>query len=192
MIELLDEQDYNVSDYEGFSINEVDAMYSNAQLDMLVTHKTTNRKTYVKYYLNAKQIRPPHLENIIEDLYMIDNVLTKEDTLIIITEDEPNDRIVTTMKYLYDHDQIFVVIHNIHRLQFNILSHALVPECKVLSDLETEELKTKYNMKEITQLPEISRFDPQALAMSIRPGQVCEFKRKSATAMFYKYYRVCV
>ena len=42
------------------------------------------------------------------------------------------------------------------------------------------------------QLPEISRFDPQALAMCMRPGQVCKFERESSTALFYNYFRICV
>ena len=192
LIELLNHQEYDTTDYEGFSINEIDAMFSNSQLDMLVSHKTNNTKTYLKYYLTAKQIRPPNLDEIIEDLFVIENILTKQDTLIIITEDEPNDTIITKMKYLYDHDGIFVVIHNIHRLQYNILNHKLVPECIILGEPEIEVMKQAYNIINLTQLPEISRFDPQALAISLRPGQVCMFERDSSTAMFYKYYRICV
>ena len=192
ILELLDHQSYNISEYEGFSINEIDAMYSNAQLDMLVSHTADNRKVYVKYYLTAKQIRPQNLDEIIEDLYTIDNVLTKDDTLIIIIEDEPNDTIITKIKYLFDHDGIFVVIHNIHRLQFNILNHKLVPECIILKEPEIDELKQKFNVSKLTQLPEISRFDPQALAICLRPGQVCKFNRESSTAMFYEYYRICI
>jgi DNA-directed RNA polymerase subunit H (RpoH/RPB5) len=185
---------YDVSEYIGFSINEIDAMYSNEQLDMLVTHseKDTPKKAYIKYYLNAKQIRPANLDDIIEDLFTIETVLTKNDTLIIIVDDEPNDTIITKIKYLYDHDGIFVVIHNIKRLQFNILNHKLVPLCEILSEKETEALKIKMSIKTMSQLPEISRFDPQALAICLRPGEVCKFVRDSATAMKNIYYRVCV
>jgi len=189
---LSDNLGYDTTEYEAFSINEIDAMYSNSQLDMLLKQKEGERKVYIKYYLTAKQIRPQNLDDIIEDLFIIENVLTKEDTLVIITEDEPNDTITTKLKYLYDHDGIFVVIHNIRRLQFNILNHKLVPECTILQDKEIEELKKKHNITNPMQLPEISRFDPQALAMCLRPGNICEFKRTSATAMFYNYYRVCV
>ena len=189
---LSDNLGYDTTEYEAFSINEIDAMYSNSQLDMLLKQKEGERKVYIKYYLTAKQIRPQNLDDIIEDLFIIENVLTKEDTLVIITEDEPNDTITTKLKYLYDHDGIFVVIHNIRRLQFNILNHKLVPECTILQDKEIEELKKKHNITNPMQLPEISRFDPQALAMCLRPGNICEFKRSSATAMFYNYYRVCV
>lgn len=189
---LTNDLNYETQDYDGFSINEIDAMYTNSQLDMLVKNKNSERKIYVKYYLTSKQIRPQVLDEIVEDLFLIETVLTKEDTLIIITEDEPNDTITTKMKYLFDHDGIFVVIHNIHRLQYNILNHKLVPKCYILEDKEINDLKNEYNISNLTQLPEISRFDPQALALCIRPGNVCKFIRNSSTAMLYSYYRVCV
>jgi len=196
ILELLDMQDYNVDDYLGFSINEVDAMLANSQLDMLITHKTNGKKVYVKYYFTTKQttrqIKPQTLDDIIEDLYTIEDILTKNDSLIIIIDDEPNDTILNKMRYLYDHDGIFVVIHNIKRLQFNILNHALVPKVEILDESETNEMMKKYNLKDKSQIPEISRFDPQALAICLRPGQICEFNRESVTALDYKYYRVCV
>ena len=196
ILELLDMQDYNVDDYLGFSINEVDAMLANSQLDMLITHKENGKKVYVKYYFTTKQttrqIKPQTLDDIIEDLYTIEDILTKNDSLIIIIDDEPNDTILNKMRYLYDHDGIFVVIHNIKRLQFNILNHALVPKVEILDESATNEMMKKYNLKDKTQIPEISRFDPQALAICLRPGQICEFNRESVTALDYKYYRVCV
>jgi DNA-directed RNA polymerase subunit H (RpoH/RPB5) len=196
ILELLDSQDYGVDDYLGFSINEIDAMLTNSQLDMLVNHKTDGRKAYIKYYFTnkqtTKQIKPQVLDDIIEDLYSIEEILTPKDTLIIIIDDEPNDTILAKMKYLYDHDGIFVVIHNIQRLQFNILKHVLVPDVNILTDAETEDLKKKYSLKTVAQLPEISRFDPQALVIGLRPGQVCRIQRKSITALEYDYFRVCV
>jgi DNA-directed RNA polymerase subunit H (RpoH/RPB5) len=192
LLEQLELLSYNIKDYFDFSINEIDAMNSNNQLDMLLTNENNNRKAYVKYYLTSKQINRANLDNIIEDLYNIDNVLTKDDTLIIIIEDEPNDTIINKVKYLYDHDGIFVIIHNINRLQYNILNHTFVPKCEILGDNQVKELKKKYNIMNSKQLPEISRFDPQSLVMCIRPGDICEFKRESSTALDYNYYRVCV
>ena len=192
ILELLDDLEYETKEDAGFSINEIDSMFVKQQLDLLLTHRTNGKKVYVKYYLDAKQIRPANLDNIIEDLYVIDNVLTNADTLIIITEDEPNDTIVNRLKYLYDHDGKFVVIHSIKRLQFNILNHKLVPMTEIIDAKEIEEMKTKYNMKNVQQLPEISRFDPLALAMCMRPGEICKIYRNSATALSYHYYRICI
>jgi len=198
MLDLLETyQNYNVSDYADFSINEIDAMLSNEQLDMLVQRKSEDsvvkpQKTYIKYYLQSKQIRPQTLDDIIEDLYLVENILTKDDTLIIIIEDEPNDTIIAKLNYLYNTSGIFIVIHNIKRLQFNILQHKLVPNMSILSKKEVEELMQKFNLKSVNQLPEIGRFDPQALALSMRPGDVCQINRDSVTSIEYDYYRVCV
>lgn len=192
ILDQLSYQDYNVNEYNEFSINEIDAMLNSEQLDMLINHNTNNKKIYIKYYFTSKQIKPQTLDDIIEDLFTIENVLSKDDTLIVIIDDEPNDTIISKLKYLYDHDGIFVVIHNIKRLQFNILEHVLVPNCDILEEAEIKELKEKFNVNSVKQLPEISRFDPQALAICLRPGQICRFDRFSATALNYKYYRICI
>uniref|UniRef100_A0A6C0ISG4 RNA polymerase subunit H/Rpb5 C-terminal domain-containing protein n=1 Tax=viral metagenome TaxID=1070528 RepID=A0A6C0ISG4_9ZZZZ len=192
ILELLETQGYDVSEYKEFNINEVDAMNTKNQLDLTFTNKTTNKSVYVKYYLESKQIKPNTLDNIIEDLYEIEGILTKNDTLIIITEDEPNDTIINKIKFLFNKDGIFVVIHNIQRLQFNILEHQLVPKGRIMSDEELSQLKENINITDLSQLPEISRFDPQALAMCIRPGEVCELLRNSVTSVETTYYRACV
>ena len=159
ILKLLEKQGHNISDYSEFSINEIDTMYTNKQLDMLMTNDTDNTKTYVKYYLDAKQIRPQNLDEVIEDLFQVENILTKDDNLVIIIDSEPNDTILARMNYIFNHDGIFVVIHNIGRLQYNILEHKLVPPMRILTDTETSELMKKFNLKNLTQLPEISRFD---------------------------------
>jgi len=191
IIEHLDNLDYDIKDYAEFSINEIDAMNTNNQLDMLVSRED-GQKIYVKYLLNIKQLRKDNLDQLIEDLYDIETVLEKKDTLIIITNEEPNDTITQRIKYVYDHSGIFIVLHYIKRLQFNILKHILVPSAQILKEEELESLKSQYNLKTLMDLPEISRFDPQALALCLRPKQVIKIDRKSDTALEYKYYRVCV
>lgn len=191
LLEILSELKYDINDYKAFNINEVDAMYNNNQLDMILNHND-GRKIFIKYYLKSKQMKKNDLDDIIEDLYQIETILEKKDTLIIITEDEPNETITAKVKYLFDQDNIFIVMHNIKRLQFNILKHTLVPTCSILNQVDTENLKKTYNLKTLSQLPEISRFDPQALAICLRPGEVCKYERKSVTAMNTTYYRICV
>jgi len=192
LIEQLEELQYDVSEHMDFSINEIDAMNNNTQLDFTLKHNKNERKIHVKYYLTSKQINRANLDNIIEDVYHIDNILTKNDTLVLIIEDEPNETTINKIKYLYNRDGIFAVIHNINRLQYNLLNHTLVPKCTILGNSEIDELKKKYNIMDTKQLPEISRFDPQALAKCMRPGQICKFERESSTALFYDYYRICV
>jgi DNA-directed RNA polymerase subunit H (RpoH/RPB5) len=196
ILALMEKQGYNMSEYDGFSTAEVDSMFKHSQLDMLLSNDTTKRKTYIKYYCSpkqtAKQLRPQNLDDIIEDLFSTENMLTKEDTLMIIIEEEPNDSITKRIKYLYDREGIFIVIHNIKRLQFNILNHTRVPHMRILTESEMVDFKLKYNVRDNSQIPEISRFDPQALAICMRPGQICHITRNSPTTLSCEYYRACV
>jgi len=211
LLQILASLGYNTSEYESFTINEIDAMYVNGKMDMLLYQAkfsdnddtvppsemidTTLPKVYVRYMSSAKQsgiIRPESIDNAVHDLFSISNVLTKDDTLIIVMDGEPNTSILTHLDMLYNRYGIFIVIHNLKRLQFNILEHELVPKVEVLSAKEQEETMKKLNIQHLAQLPEISRYDPMALAICLRPKQVCKIQRKSCTAVSYEYYRVCV
>lgn len=192
VLSQLEQQGYTTGDYDMFSINEIDAMYRTNQLDMLVSRNSDGKRAYVKYLIQIKQLRKDNLDQLVEDLFEVDQVLEKKDTLIVVVNEEPNDTIVTKIKYLYDHSNIFIVMHNIKRLQFDVLKHELVPYARIMTPEEVEELKKKYHILSLSQLPEISRFDPQALALGLRPGEVIKIERKSNTAMNYNYYRYCL
>ena len=172
-------------------------MKVNNQLDMIL-EKTTEDvdikrkpKIYIRYYL-AKTLRPPNLQEMIDDLFNIEEVLSKYDTLFIVVKDEVNETLINTLKHIWEQDKIFIVIQNLKRLQFNILKHAIVPPHRVLSIAEVIVVKRRYNIMDDTQFPDISRFDPVAQAIGIRPGQVCEIIRSSKTAISAPYYRICM
>jgi DNA-directed RNA polymerase subunit H len=193
LIDLLAAQGFDTSEYVDFSVNEIDTMYNNSQLDMLMTRESDGQKVYVKYHSSPapKNINTA-LDNVIEDLYSVDEVLTPSDILVIVTDDDPKDTTVAKLKYLFDNAGIFVVMHNIKRLQFNILEHVLVPRTEVLTPAEKAEFMREYRVADASQLPEISRFDPHALALCVRPGQICRIYRNSETALQTVYYRMCV
>jgi DNA-directed RNA polymerase subunit H len=197
VLELMKKQNYNVEEYENFSVNEVNTMLQNKQLDMLleknVEDPNTKRKNkiYIRYYL-AKTLRPQNIQEMIDDLYNLEEILTKEDTLMIITKDDLNETITNLLKHIWEQDEILIVVQSIKRLQFNILDHVLVPSHRVLSNDEVAVVKTKYNIMHDAQFPDISRFDPVAQIIGIRPGQVCEIIRPSKTAITAYYYRICV
>jgi len=197
ILDLMKMQGYDTNDYEGFSVNEVNTMKVNNQLDMIL-EKTTEDvdmkrkpKIYIRYYL-AKTLRPQNLQEMIDDLFNIEEVLSKQDTLFIVVKDEVNETLINTLKHIWEQDKIFIVIQNLKRLQFNILKHVLVPPHRVLSSAEVIAIKGRYNVMDDNQFPDISRFDPVAHAIGIRPGQVCEIIRPSKTAISAPYYRICM
>jgi len=75
--------------------------------------------------------------------------------------------------------------------KFNILSHKLVPEHKVLSEKEKEELLKRYGIT-LRQLPRILASDPVVKELGAKPGDVIRIRRKSPTAGESIYYRVVV
>ena len=197
ILDLMKDQGYDINDYEGFSVNEVNTMKVNNQLDMILEKINPDvdikrkPKIYIRYYL-AKTLRPQNLQEMIDDLFNIEEVLSKYDTLFIVVKDEVNETLINTLKHIWEQDKIFIVIQNLKRLQFNILKHVLVPPHRVLSSTEVIAIKSRYNVMDDNQFPDISRFDPVAQAIGIRPGQVCEIIRPSKTAISAPYYRICM
>jgi DNA-directed RNA polymerase subunit H (RpoH/RPB5) len=197
ILELMNKQGYNVDDYSNFSINEVNSMKQNNQLDMLLEKKEENpntkrkNKIYIRFYL-TKMIRPANIQEMIDDLFNLEEILTKDDTLFIVSKDEMNETIINELKHIWEKDRIFIVIENIKRLQYNILNHSLVPEHTIISDEQVDEVMKKYNIKNKTEFPDISRFDPVARVIGMRPGNVCKIIRPSKTAITTEYYRVCI
>jgi DNA-directed RNA polymerase subunit H (RpoH/RPB5) len=193
LLDLLEKQNYNAQDYSNFSINEVNTMSQNKQLDMLLEKDSNSgngtTKIYIRYYL-GKVLKHQNIQEMIDDLF--EEELTKDDILFIISKDDINDTLTTLLKHIWERDGIFIVIQSLKRLQFNILNHVLVPPHRIMTNEEIVEIKNKYNIMDNSLFPEISRFDPVAQSIFIRPGEICEITRPSKTAIETKYYRICV
>ena len=198
LLELMEKQGYNVNDYANFSINEVNSMKQNNQLDMLletnennVTPENPKKKIYIRYYLTVRPAAK-NIQEMIDDLFILSETLKKTDTLFIIIKDEPNETLINEIKHIWESEGVFIVIESIKRLQFNILEHILVPPHRVVLESEAIEIMKKYNITSKTQFPDISRFDPVARVIGLRPGQLCHITRPSKTAIEANYYRICV
>ena len=190
IIDLLEAQKYDVSQYKDFGINEVNTLIQTKQMDMLLKKTTMDKSVYVKYHL-AKSLRPVNLYEYIEDLFTLEEVLQKKDDLIVIMKDEPNDTIRKTLTDIWEKDGIFIIVINIKRLQYNILKHQLVPEHIVMSQEEADVIKQKYNIHDDSQIPDISRFSPVSQVIGLRPGELCRIYRPSKTAIKAEFYRIC-
>jgi len=192
ILELLKEQDFAIEDYEDFTLPEVSTLLQNKQLDMLVENETSGEKVYIKYHLN-KTIRQSYIQEYVDDLYTLEKILKKDDTLIIIIKDEPNDTLINIMRDFWQNEGIFIILYNIQRLQFNILNHDKVPKHIKLSQDEKADFLSRYKIQdEVVQIPEISRFDPVAQAIILKPGEICSILRPSKTAITSMFYRICI
>jgi len=181
---------FNVEDYENQSISQVHIMIQHDQLDMIVNHSSLDKKVYVKYHL-SKTLRHTTILEYIDDLFTIESVLTKKDDLIIISKDTANATIEKHLSRVWNQYNYLVNIMSIKSLQFNILEHELVPPHRVLNEDESRQIRLKYNIMNDTQVPDISRFSSVAIAIGLRPGDMCEIIRPSKTSISSPFYRIC-
>ena len=193
ILDLAKKRGYDVEDYESFTINEIQILKENKQLDMLLekVEDGETKKIYYKYHL-VNKLRGPHVQDYIEDLYQIEELLSFDDNLVIVTKDEPNPTLKNLLRMEFTQNKYYVNVYNYHNYLYNVLNNDLVPDHTIISDERKKELAQEYNIISESQWPEISRFDPTALAIGLRPGQVAEINRKSPTALETKYYRLCV
>ncbi|MEA3458524.1 MAG: DNA-directed RNA polymerase subunit H [Candidatus Thermoplasmatota archaeon] len=77
------------------------------------------------------------------------------------------------------------------RIQFDMMSHDLVPLHTILSEKEEGELLKKYNV-EPNQLPKILNTDPVSIFIGAKPGQIVKIIRNSHTAKESIAYRFVV
>ena len=190
LLNILEKRGYGINDYNNFGINEIQILFLNNQLDLLLQNKD-GRKIFVKYHITNK-LRETHINDYVDDLFNLEEVLSEKDELLIIVKDQNiNKTLEEYMEYMFVKDGIYINISKMNNYLFNILDHCMVPEHRILSDREKEEIYRKHKIMIDCELPEISRFDPVAKAIGIKPGELCEITRSSKTSITSKYYRLC-
>lgn len=202
ILEILEDSNYDVGDYKEFSMHELNTIIQNNQLDMVVSRENngdepyTGKKVMIHFYellsKNNKTLRDKNIDNLIEEYFYIQNILQDNDRLIIIVNDDPNDTLSNYLKLQWEKNNILINVISLKRLQFNILKHKMVPKHKILSRNDKDDFFKKYNIVNNKQIPEISRFDPVAQVIGIKPDEICEIIRPSKTAIESTYYRACV
>jgi DNA-directed RNA polymerase subunit H len=75
--------------------------------------------------------------------------------------------------------------------KFNVLEHDLVPDHILLTEEETDELLTKYNITR-GQLPKVKSSDVVVKQVGAKPGDVLRIIRKSLTAGKAVAYRLVI
>ena len=180
LCQLMEARGKDTSSYQGESIQDVENMVHNDDVKMDFDD------VRIVYYL-GKGIRDSHIRNFIED-----TELTPEQELIIVLVTNPNDTIRKFQEYIFHTEKLFVNVMHIHNLQFNILEHSLVPKHIILSEEEKKEVSEQYSITNDNQFPEISRFDPVAEAIGLRPDTLCKIIRNSKTAIQSEYFRMCI
>lgn len=194
---MLQKRGYNCENYENQTKEELNILFQNHSkklnydidsLDMLI--EKDGGSVLVKYVLNDK-LRGKIVEKLIETIY--ENILKDEDTFIIITKDSVNYKgsLEEYINQKFVTKQRFTQIFWLNTLLFDITQHELVPNYRILTDEEKQDVLDKYHVKE-TLLPNVLVTDPLANFYGVKVGQVVEVSKTSETNGYTKSYRLCV
>lgn len=189
LLKQLTDLGYDTSEYTDFSVNDIYTMNTTKQLSFMVTNNLGIKK-YIYYHI-GKALRPAHIHELIEQLFYVDELLNVNDELCIITKELLNSTIMKEIRDKYREENIHMSVRSIQTMQFNIMNHTSVPKHRVLLDNEKKAIFEKYHIKSDDKLPEISQFDPVAIVIGLRPGQLCEIIRPNKTSLDSVYYRIC-
>jgi len=197
LLEILEDRGFDVSNYNNPSFQEFNSMLTNDQLDIFVQKPPQNQKDepakiYVKYILSGK-INVKMIWSIAEELFDQDEILNREkDELIVVSMSNVNSSNIKLIEDVYNSGDIFMNILHYRETLFNKLKHELVPKHIVISDKqEIDAIKKKYNIVRDDQFPDISRHEPIARLIGLRPGNLCKIERYSVSAGKIDYYRMC-
>lgn len=197
MVDYLTRMGYDCAAQEHFSMEELDILQKTDSLDFMVVREKD--KCYVKYMTEdantknpANSVKKLNISNIIDDMFTQEGLLSAKDTLVLITNDYSVESIHKALKNIWELKGLYVVLFDLKQLQLNVLNHRLVPKHVKLTPEEKVVLYQKLNIEEDAQLPEISRFDPVAKTLFLRPGEVCRITRFDKISFTNDYYRVCV
>ena len=196
LIDYLKNMGFECGDYENFSIEEIDAMKKYSQLNFKVVRPGTTESCYIMYKIEVglKQnvIKKNNIEGFINEIFEDTIQIEKNDTLVIITTEYAQESIHKVIKNIWENQNKFVVIFTLANLQMNILNHTFVPKHIKLTPEEKIEFYKKFNVQYDSQLPEISRFDPVAKIIFLKPGDICKITRFDKISLTNEFYRICV
>jgi DNA-directed RNA polymerase subunit H (RpoH/RPB5) len=189
LLKQLKHLDYDISNFEHYSINELYNLHQHGELSFLVSNENKKKKK-ILYHI-SKCLRPSHLYDYIELYFNSDELIANNDELCIIIKEKVNSSIKAALEEIFNEENIFITVRSIKSLLFNILENSTVPPHTILSKEETEHFYKTYNIKSNTQVPEISRFDPVAVTIGLRPREICKILRPNKTSVTSEYYRIC-
>jgi len=197
---------------QSVSPGEVDRQFQDKELNFVVSGMTPGAHAgmgdvHVRFHID-KALRQGHIETLTKEIESMDKFgdksgfLPERDTVVVVSKDMPNDSVKAAVSSAWIQKGIYIVVRGLAELQFNVLTHAKVPphyklkgpEDYTITDPKVQELIKKLfdaDGKGKANLPGMSRFDPVAKAILMRPGDVCQILRPSENAGYYYYYRRC-
>lgn len=187
---------YKVGHLQSASPADVDRQIQDEELNFVVTPTPgvapPGGAVHVRFHID-KALRQIHIHTLAEQIRDLGGFARATDTVVLISKDPANESVKAALTTVWANGGPFIVVRALTELQFNVLRHRKVPPHRVMRDSEVAELKKTMMLGKngTKNMPGISRHEPAARAILMRPGHVCEILRPSQCAGEYKYYRLC-
>ncbi len=187
---------YKVNHLQSASPADVDRQIQNEELNFMVTPTPgvapPGGAVHVRFHID-KALRQIHIHTLAEQIGELGGFVRDTDTVVLVSKDLANDSVKAALTNVWVNGGPYIVVRALAELQFDVLRHRKVPPHRVLTESEVREFAKKQMLGKngTKNLAGISRYEPAARAILMRPGHVCEILRPSQCAGEYKYYRLC-
>lgn len=177
--EMLEDRKIDIANLNSITDNELINLYNENQIfDIRV-----NSKLKVIYYMPNK-IKIQNIKTFVDE----DN----DKDIIFISKEKLTTNNHKSFLEFKEKNINFQFFH-INELLFNIYKHKFVPKHEVITDTnEINNIKEKYLLKNLYQLPLILSSDPVCKYLNIKVNNVVKITRSSPTAGEYILYRYVV
>lgn len=200
VLKLLKLRGFNVEKYESQTKEELNILFQNHSkkitadtepLDIFLQNNDTDGNNILVKYILVDKCRAKLLEKVIDTIY--ENTLQDEDTCIIITKDQVtyHGSLEDYVNKIYSINKRFLQIFYIKTLLFDITKHSFVPEYRILSSEEKQDVMKKFKIDD-KKCPQIKVNDPLGSFYGIKVGQMIETKYHSDTNGVTISYRICI
>jgi DNA-directed RNA polymerases I, II, and III subunit RPABC1 len=199
ILEMMKLRGYDSDKYNNYSSKELDIMlknmdkkinYNNMPLDMNFDHNSSDKKCVLKYIIS--RVRVANLKTLITELIEYEIVKPYDDIIFIVKDKINNlETFYNLFNSFLETHNIFIQIFSIDSLIRNITNHEFVPNMRIISETEKEDIKKKYNIENNSNMPLILKSDPAAMFYGVKSGDFIEITRTSETSGIYISYRYC-
>ena len=179
---------YDTTKYENQNREELMILFQNRDKKITTINDTIdilcegeNNKVFVKYILTDKT-RSKAIEKYVENYYLEESFLEKEDECIFVTKDKVTYKgtLENYINNLYHTDKIFCQVMWLNSLLYDITLNKLVPKYEILSEEKKQEVIKKYNIDNETLLPNVLINDPLAVFYGVKETQLVKVSYSSS------------
>ncbi len=182
VLEMLTDRGYTITDLYNINFTDFSILVDSNKID-IIAKKPNNEEVYVYFYTDSKNFGKNEFKNSVASIKENNE---NDINIILVINDKINDPVKKEMiKPQYKNVEIFMK----KLLTFNITRHDLVPKHTLLTEDEIQKIVDKYNTPK-HMFPKMLSTDPVAKYYGVKPGDMFEITRKSASVGKCLSYRI--